>query len=127
MPRVTGIGGVFLRAHDREALSAWYRDRLGVPVQDWHGAMFHFADDLSPRAQGYAVWSLFPDDTTYFGAGVQTFMVNFRVDDLDALLASLRAAGCAVDEKTHVDENGKFGWVTDPEGNRVELWEPPAS
>ena len=86
-----------------------------------------FADDPTPRARGYTVWSLFPNDTTYFGAGVQTFMVNFRVDDLDALLASLRAAGCAVDEKTHVDEYGKFGWVTDPEGNRVELWEPPAS
>jgi predicted enzyme related to lactoylglutathione lyase len=127
MPRVTGIGGVFLRARDREALSAWYRDRLGVPVQDWHGAMFQFAEDPWPRAQGYAVWSLFPDDTTYFGTGGQTFMVNLRVDDLDALLASLRAAGCAVDEKTHADENGKFGWVTDPEGNRVELWEPPAS
>jgi len=124
MPRVTGIGGVFLKAHDRAALSAWYRDRLGVPVQDWHGAMFKVADDRSPRTQ---VWSLFPDDTKYFGAGAQTCMVNFCVDDLDALLASLRAAGCAVDEKTHADEFSKFGWVTDPAGNRVELWEPPAS
>jgi predicted enzyme related to lactoylglutathione lyase len=127
MARVTGIGGVFFRAHDREALSAWYRDRLGVPVQEWHGAMFQLAGDGSPGAQGYTVWSLFPEDTTYFGAGTQAFMVNFRVDDLDALLASLRAAGCAVDEKTHADEHGKFGWVTDPEGNRVELWEPPAA
>ena len=127
MPRVTGIGGVFLKAKDRAALSAWYRDRLGVPVQDWHGAMFQFADDPWPREHGYTVWSLFPDDTTYLGPGAKTFMVNFRVDDLDALLASLRAAGCAVDEKTHADENGKFGWVTDPEGNRVELWEPPTS
>lgn len=127
MPRVTGIGGVFFRARDRKALAAWYRDRLGVPVQDWHGAMFPFADERSPDTQGYSVWSLFPDDTKYFGAGEKTFMVNYRVDDLDALLASLRAAGCAVDEKTQADENGKFGWVTDPEGNRVELWEPPAS
>jgi predicted enzyme related to lactoylglutathione lyase len=127
MPGVTGIGGVFFRARDREALSAWYRDRLGVPVQDWCGAMFPFGEDRSPGGKGYAVWSLFPDDTTYFGPGGQTFMVNFRVDDLDALLASLRAAGCAVEEKTHADEFGKFGWVTDPEGNRVELWEPPAS
>lgn len=127
MARVIGIGGVFLKARDREALSAWYRDRLGVPVQDWHGAIFPLADDPSSQARGYSVWSLFPDDTTYFGAGAKTFMVNFRVDDLDALLAALRAAGCAVDEKTHADENGKFGWVTDPEGNRVELWEPPAS
>ena len=127
MPRVTGIGGIFLRARDREALSAWYRDRLGVPVEAWHGAMFHLAGDGAPRAQAYAVWSLFPEDTTYFGPGAQTSMVNFCVDDLDGLLASLRAAGCAVDEKTHADEYGKFGWVTDPEGNRVELWEPPAA
>ncbi len=127
MPGVTGIGGIFFRARDREALSAWYRDRLGVPVQDWHGAMFTFGEDDSPAAKGYTVWSLFPNDTPYFGAGAQAFMVNFRVDDLDALLASLRAAGCAVDEKSHADEYGKFGWVTDPEGNRVELWEPPAS
>ena len=127
MARVTGIGGVFLKARDREALSAWYRDRLGVPVQAWHGAMFMLAEDGAPRTQSYAVWSLFPADTKYFGAGAQTVMVNFCVDDLDALLASLRAAGCTVDEKTHADEYGKFGWVTDPEGNRVELWEPPAS
>jgi predicted enzyme related to lactoylglutathione lyase len=122
MARVTGIGGVFLKARDRETLAAWYRDRLGVPVQAWHGAMFELAEDPKPRTQ---VWSLFKDDTTYFGAGTQTSMVNFCVDDLDALLASLRAAGCTVDEKTHADEFGKFGWVTDPEGNRVELWEPP--
>ena len=127
MPRVTGIGGIFLKAQDREALSAWYRDRLGVPVQAWHGAMFQLAGDGSPRAQGYAVWSLFPLDTPYFGPGAQACMVNFCVDDLDGLLASLRAAGCAVDDKTHADEYGKFGWVTDPEGNRVELWEPPAA
>jgi len=127
MPRVTGIGGIFLKARDREALGAWYRDRLGVPVLEWHGAMFNLATEGSPSAQSYSVWSLFPNDSTYFGGGTQTFMVNFCVDDLDALLASLRAAGCAVDEKTHADEFGKFGWVTDPEGNRVELWEPPAS
>ena len=127
MSRVTGIGGIFFKAHDRKALAAWYRDRLGVPVEDWHGAMFKWADDRSPGAPRKQVWSLFPEDTKYFGAGVQTFMVNFCVDDLDGLLASLRAAGSAVDEKTHTDEFGKFGWVTDPEGNRVELWEPPAS
>lgn len=126
MARVTGIGGIFFKARDRAALAAWYRDRLGVPVQDWHGAMFQLADDGTPGAQGYAVWSLFANDSTYFGPGSQSFMVNFRVDDLDALLASLREAGCAVDEKTHADEFGKFGWVTDPEGNRVELWQPPA-
>ena len=125
MARVTGIGGIFIKGHDRESLGAWYREHLGVPVQDWHGAQFFSRDDASPREQGYAVWSLFEADTDYFGPRPQPFMVNFRVDDLHALLAKLRAAGCVVDEKTHEDEFGRFGWVTDPEGNRVELWEPP--
>jgi predicted enzyme related to lactoylglutathione lyase len=127
MAGVTGIGGVFFRARDQEALAAWYRDRLGVPVQQWHGAQFYFADDRSPRESGYSVWAVFPQDTKHFGPGAQTFMVNFRVDDLDALLASLRAEGCEVSEKVQADETGKFGWVTDPEGNRVELWEPPTA
>jgi predicted enzyme related to lactoylglutathione lyase len=125
MARVTGIGGIFFKARDRAALAAWYRDQLGVPVQDWHGAQFFFRD--APQGDnGYTVWSLFKSDSDYFGSGPQPFMVNLRVDDLHALLAKLRAAGSTVDEKTHEDEFGRFGWVTDPEGNRVELWEPPA-
>lgn len=127
MAGVTGIGGVFFRARDPEALAAWYRDRLGVPVQSWHGAQFHFADDRSPREHGYAVWAVFPAGTKHFGPGPQTFMVNFRVDDLDALLASLRAEGCEVSEKVNADENGRFGWAVDPEGNRIELWQPPGA
>ena len=125
MARVTGIGGVFLKARDRKALGAWYREHLGVPVQEWHGAQFFFRDDPTPREEGYAVWSLFEPDTGYFGPGTQSFMVNFRVDDLHALLGKLRAAGAKVDEKVEESEFGRFGWVTDPEGNRVELWEPP--
>ncbi len=122
MARVTGIGGIFLRARDRAALSSWYRDQLGLPVQAWHGAMFPLAE---AGAQRVTLWSLFAPDTKYFGPGDQACMVNFAVDDLDALLARLRAAGCAVDEREHEDETGRFGWVTDPEGNRVELWQPP--
>ena len=124
MARAIGIGGIFLKARNPETLAAWYRDRLGMPVQEWHGAVFQFSDDPTPRESGYAVWSLFAADTKHFGPGPQTCMVNFRVDDLGALLASLRAAGCAVDEKVQEDDFGRFGWVTDPEGNRVELWEP---
>lgn len=122
MARVTGIGGIFLRARDRAALSAWYRDQLGLPVQDWHGAMFMLAE---AGTQSMALWSLFPADTKYFGPGDKACMVNFCVDDLDGVLARLRAGGCAVDEKVQEDENGRFGWVTDPEGNRIELWQPP--
>jgi predicted enzyme related to lactoylglutathione lyase len=125
MARVTGIGGIFFKARDREALAAWYREQLGVPVTEWFGAQFHFADDKGPSEHAYALWSLFKADTDYFGPGPQAFMINFRVDDLHALLARLRENGCAVDEKVHEDEYGRFGWVTDPEGNRIELFEAP--
>lgn len=124
MARALGIGGVFLKARDPKTLAAWYREHLGLPVQEWNGAVLQFADDPTPRESGYAVWSLFPETTQHFGPGPQTCMVNFRVDDLPALLAALRAAGCTVDEKSQEDDYGRFGWVTDPEGNRVELWEP---
>ena len=126
MARVTGIGGEFLRARDPIALAALYRVKLGNAVQEWNGTQSHFADDTSPREHAYAVWSLFPADTDHFGAATQQVMVNFRVDDLAALLASLRAAGCDVAEKTLDESCGHFGWVRDPEGNRVELWQPPA-
>jgi predicted enzyme related to lactoylglutathione lyase len=124
MARVTGIGGIFLRAKDRAALSAWYRDQLGLPVHEWHGAVFRLAD---AGAQTSSVWSLFPPDTKHFGPGDQTCMVNFAVDDLDGILSRLRAAGSPVDDKVHEDEFGRIGWVTDPEGNRVELWQPPSA
>jgi predicted enzyme related to lactoylglutathione lyase len=126
MARVTGIGGVFFKARDPKALAQWYRERLGIAMQDWNGTQFHFADDTSPREHGYAVWALFPSDTPYFGGGSQAAMINFRVDDLDGLLASLRAAGCDVDPKVMDEGYGRFGWVTDPEGNRIELWQPAA-
>ena len=121
MARAIGIGGVFLKARDPKALGAWYRDHLGLPLEDWGGAVLKFSDDPTPRESGYTVWSLFPESTTHFAGPC---MVNFRVDDLDALLAKLREAGCAVDEKVSEDDYGRFGWVTDPEGNRVELWQP---
>ncbi len=125
MKRVTGIGGIFLKAQDPKALGAWYEKHLGVDVQDWGGAQFFFKDDESPREQGYTVWSLFKEDTTHFAPSTKPFMVNYRVADLHALLAALRAEGCEVDEKVQDDEYGKFGWVMDPEGNKVELWQPP--
>ena len=121
MARAIGIGGVFLKARDPKALGAWYRDHLGLPLEDWGGAVLKFSDDPTPRESGYAVWSLFPETTKHFTGPC---MVNFRVDDLAALLTKLRADGCAVDEKVSEDDYGHFGWVTDPEGNRVELWQP---
>ena len=122
MKRVTGIGGIFFKARDPVALSAWYAKHLGVPVQDWGGAAFRWSDDPH-QASGTTAWSPFKADTDYFGPGPQTFMVNYRVDDLRALLEALKAEGCKVDERVEDSEFGKFGWVVDPEGNRVELWE----
>jgi predicted enzyme related to lactoylglutathione lyase len=109
---VTGLGGVFFRARDPEALKAWYERVLGVP-----------AEDLM-RSDGL-VFGIFHADTDYFGPSGQGFMVNFRVASLDAALVRLRDAGADVDEETQEQEGiGRFGWATDPEGNRFELWEP---
>lgn len=115
MERVVGIGGVFFRAGDPEALRAWYAEHLGIDVQDWGGAGFE---------GGVTVWTIFAGDTEYFPSGQQS-MVNYRVGDLDAMLEQLRAAGVAVDDKVEDSELGRFGWATDPEGNRFELWQPP--
>jgi predicted enzyme related to lactoylglutathione lyase len=115
--RVTGVGGVFFRAHDPQALAAWYEEHLGVPRQGREPyAIF-------PESRN-TVWSPFADDTDYWPAEKQA-MVNFTVDDLDAMLAQLRAGGVNVDEKVEeLDGIGRFGWAVDPEGNRFELWEP---
>lgn len=122
--RVLGIGGVFLKARDPAALSRWYAEHLGLPVDPaWNGAALRWRDDPSPGAS--TIWSLFADDSAYFGDAAQRAMVNFRVRDLDAMLAQLRAVGASVDERVESSEFGRFGWVTDPEGNRVELWQPP--
>ncbi len=124
MRRVTGIGGVFFKAKDPKALNEWYRTHLGLDVQDWGGVAFRWAED-NPGAKGTTIWSPFKEDTSYFAPSTASFMVNYRVEDLHALLAVLRAEGCAVDEKVEESEYGKFGWVMDPEGNKIELWQPP--
>jgi predicted enzyme related to lactoylglutathione lyase len=116
MERVLGIGGHFMRAADPPALGAWYRDCLGLDV-DEHG--------LWQQAAGPTVFAAFDSGTDYFGSPAQQTMLNFRVRDLDAMLAQLRAAGSDVAEETQDMEGvGRFGWVTDPEGNRIELWQP---
>lgn len=124
MKRVTGIGGIFFKAKDPEALNAWYQRHLGFDVSPWGGATFNWADDAG--GTGMTLWTPFKDDTNHFAPSTAPFMVNFRVADLHALLAALRAEGCDVQDKVDESEYGKFGWVMDPEGNKVELWEPPA-
>jgi predicted enzyme related to lactoylglutathione lyase len=115
--RVLGIGGVFLRPKSTEKLRRWYQDNLGIDYELWGGKSF-IAEEGDET-----VWSIFRENTKYWPAP-QKVMVNFRVRDLDAMLDQLRWAGVLVEPKIHEDENGRFGWATDPEGNRFELWEP---
>jgi len=124
MKRVTGIGGVFFKARDPKVLQEWYRKHLGIDVQDWGGTAFRW-NEPEPEPDGMTVWTIFPGTTEYFNPSTAPFMINYRVPDLMALLDLLRSEGCTVDDKTDSSEYGKFGWVMDPEGNRIELWEPP--
>jgi predicted enzyme related to lactoylglutathione lyase len=114
---VEGVGGVFFRAHDPDALRAWYAGHLGIDMEDF-GTVFTAKDG------DQTVWAPFPNDTAYFGPSGQQLMVNFRVRDLDAMLAELRAAGVDVDDRVERMEYGRFAWASDLEGNRFELWEP---
>lgn len=122
--RVTGIGGIFFKAKDPKALREWYRVHLGLDVEAWGGVVFRWADDPA-REKGRTVWTPFKATTTYFEPSQAPFMIDFRVADLRGLLAALRAEGCDVQDKVQESEAGKFGYVLDPEGNRIELWEPP--
>ena len=125
MEQVTGIGGVFFKAKDAAALRAWYREKLGIDVQEWGGTSFPWREVENPEKPGHTVWTVFEADSKYFAPSEAPFMINYRVRDLDAMLAQLRAAGCTVDERIDESEFGRFGWVMDPEGHRIELWQPP--
>ena len=124
MRRVTGIGGVFFKAKDPKALGEWYRTHLGMNVEEWGGVTFRWDED-NPSAKGTTIWSPFKEDTSYFSPSTSSFMINFRVEDLHALLAKLREEGCSVEDKVEESDYGVFGWVIDPEGNKLELWQPP--
>ncbi|MGY4827278.1 VOC family protein [Sphaerotilaceae bacterium SBD11-9] len=125
MQRVTGIGGIFFKARDPAALRAWYQQHLGIDVQAWGGAAFTWTDAQGQPAAGTTIWSIgdAADDT--YAPSTAAFRVNYRVADLHALVAALKSEGCKVLEKIDESEYGKFAWVMDPEGNKVELWEPP--
>jgi predicted enzyme related to lactoylglutathione lyase len=123
--RVLGVGGVFFRSTDPGRLAKWYAETLGMVTEAWgstHGASF------SPEGMpdnAFTVWSTFAADTEYFGDRQQSFMINLVVDDLDAALANVKASGCEVIPEKEEHDFGRFGWIIDPDGNRVELWEPP--
>jgi len=126
MKRVTGIGGIFFKAKDAKALQAWYKQHLGIDVQSWGGAAFDWIDEDGKPSAGTTAWSISSLQSDQFAPSTAPFMVNYRVADLRSLLKALRDEGCNVLEKVDESEYGKFGWVMDPEGNKVELWEPPA-
>jgi predicted enzyme related to lactoylglutathione lyase len=122
MEKVIGIGGIFFKARDPQALAAWYRQHLGVPGEGEH-AEFPAHDSKTPDENARTVWALFPADTGYFGKSGTSFMVNYRVANLDRMLEQLRQAGIAI-EKVEDYDYGRFAWITDPEDNRIELWQP---
>lgn len=122
MARVTGIGGIFFKADDPRHLKQWYRDHLGIEAGP-EGALFHWRDAANPDKEGMTVWSIFPRNSDYFGSGGAQAMINYRVENLDALLETLQTEGVAIDRREDYDY-GRFAWITDPEGNRIELWEP---
>ena len=124
---VTGLGGVFFKTADPASLRDWYRTTLGIAAEDWGGFAFQWLDKDQPEETGYTVWGMFPEETEYFGPGDQSYMINFRVADLEALLVALREAGVEVVGEMEEHPNGKFAWVLDPEGRRLELWEPVPS
>ena len=126
MERVQGIGGIFFKSPDPKALTRWYADHLGVPAQDWGGANFVWSQQDHPESAS-TVWSPFAADTTYFAPSEASFMINFRVRNLEAMLAQVAAAGAKVFEQRESSEFGDFGWFLDPDGNKVELWQPPTT
>ena len=126
MKRVTGLGGIFFKAKDAPALQAWYKRHLGIDVQAWGGTAFTWSDSEGKPTGGTTVWSVTPEESDQFAPSKASFMVNYRVEDLYAVVTALKAEGCNVLDKIDDSEYGKFAWVIDPEGNKVELWQPPA-
>ena len=124
MAKVTGLGGVFFKSRgDNAALAAWYRDNLGLALEDFGGAILRWPDDTA-EDRGLTVWHVAEKDSQWFSPSSAPFMINYRVDDLDGMLAQLRAAGVEIVGGPESHENGKFAWILDPDGNKVELWEP---
>jgi catechol 2,3-dioxygenase-like lactoylglutathione lyase family enzyme len=126
MERVTGIGGVFFKARDVDALKDWYREHLGFELEgDKPVSVFRWYRREQPDEGGSTTWALFTEESDYLGPSSARFMVNYRVESLDRMLQQLKEAGVEVEDRVEQSEFGRFGWAIDPEGNRFELWEPP--
>ncbi len=127
MKRVIGIGGIFFKSKDPEKLRAWYQKHLGLEPDEYGSVVFDCRDSEGTDKAAQTVWSLFPSDTKYFDPSTVPFMINYRVENLTELLQLLRSEGVQVEDRLEEFDYGKFGWIMDPEGNRIELWEPGVS
>lgn len=126
MKRVTGLGGIFFKAkEDNKSLYDWYEKHLGIKQEFPQGSMFKWRDAEQPDKQGMTIFSIFTKNSDYMDPGPANFMLNFMVEDIDAVLAALKDEGVKIDEKREDTEYGRFAWVYDPEGNKIELWQPP--
>lgn len=123
MKRVTGIGGLFFKCQDVEKMKSWYDRHLGIPAEKY-GATFEWRLSEDPTRVAYTAWSTFPQDTKYFAPSEKPFMFNYRVENLEKLMELLREEGVEIVGEMQVYDYGKFGWIMDPEGNKIELWEP---
>ena len=123
MPRVTGIGGIFFKAKDPKAVKEWYGNNLGLVVDDF-GSPFEFRNTHRPEEINYLNWDAFPDTTSYFDPSEKAFMINYRVQNIEGLVAKLKANGVTVMGEIAAYDYGKFTHILDPEGNKIELWEP---
>jgi len=122
--RVTGIGGIFFKAVNPDGLQSWYEKHLDIKPGSEGSVSFPWREAEQPERKAHTIWAPFPSDTRYFDPSNAPFMINYRVEDLDALLEQLRQEGVTIDDKREESEFGKFAWIMDPEGNRIELWEP---
>jgi len=121
--RVLGIGGIFFKSPDHSALRGWYEANLGIP-HGAHGMMFKWRSADDSQAEHLTIWSIFPDTSNYFDPSQSRFMLNYIVDDMDAILARLAAGGVRIDPKRDDQDYGRFAWIYDPDGNKIELWQP---
>ena len=126
MERVTGVGGIFFKSEDPERLYRWYEQHLGIHrTPDGMGAVFEWRAPDDADKKGMTVWSIFPRNTKYFDPSSSAFMINYRVEDLDSLLEELKKECVHIDPHREDYDYGRFAWIMDPDGNRIELWEPP--
>jgi len=123
MAKVTGLGGVFFKADDPEKMYQWYENHLGMTRENGF-VTFQWRDAANPEQEGLTTWAIFKKDSNYFDPSRAGAMINYRVDNLDELLEALRAAGVQIDPKREEYDFGRFAWIFDPEGNKIELWEP---